>query len=94
MIIPTADDLKTVTDMREDAIGLLNLVKSKKSPTIIMHRNTPQAVLLSVAEYNKLTEMIEDYLDERLAVKLEKEPFNEEDYISIDEVEKELGINV
>ncbi|KKQ51676.1 MAG: hypothetical protein UT19_C0012G0022 [Candidatus Woesebacteria bacterium GW2011_GWB1_39_10b] len=91
-MMPTANDLKTVTDMREDAIGLLNAVNKKKNPIVIMHRNSPQAVMLSVEEYNKLIEMVDDYMDELIAMDLEKEPYKPDDYVSEEEALKELGL--
>ncbi len=94
MIIPTADYLKTVTDLREDTIGLLNAVKKNKNPIIIMHRNSPQAVMLSVEEYNNIMEMISDHMDELTALKLEKETYHPNDYVDEKEVMKKLGINI
>jgi len=96
MFIPTNDNFSTITDMRENAISLLQSVQKKKSPTIIMHRNSPKAVLLSVNKYNQLMEMIEDYLDEELALKLEKRAAKakKSDYISAEKVNQELGLNL
>ena len=73
MMIPTADDIKTVTDMRENTLSLLDRVQKKEGPTIIMYNNTPRAVMLSVEEYNNLMEAIEDYSDELEAISLEKQ---------------------
>ena len=73
MMIPTADDIKTVTDLRENTIALLNKVQKKDRPTIIMHKNSPRAVMLSIEEYNNLVEAIEDYSDELEAIELEKQ---------------------
>ena len=73
MMIPTADDIKTVTDLRENTLSLLALVQKKDRPTIIMHNNSPKAVMLSIDEYNNLMEAIEDYRDELEAIELEKQ---------------------
>ena len=96
MIIPTVNDLKTVTDMREDAIGLLNSVKKRKKPTIIMHHNSPKAVMLSVEEYNKLVEALEDYRGELEAINLEKEAkkSTSKDLISLEELTKKHNIKI
>ena len=72
-MIPTAEDIKTVTDLRENTISVLDGIKKKERPTLIMHNNTPKGVLLSVDEYNHLIEMLEDYEDELEARDLEEE---------------------
>lgn len=90
--IPTEDSIKTVTDMREDAVGLLNLVgKRKNDPTIIFHRNSPKAVILSVEEYNFLLSLLEDHFDEQEAMKLEKVKVKKNDLVPEDELLKDLG---
>lgn len=73
MLIPTKDNVKTITDMREDALGLLKSVQ-RGSPTYIFHRCKPKAVLLGVEDFVKIQELIEDYLDEEEANKLSREP--------------------
>ncbi len=73
MLIPTSKNVKTITDMREDALGLLNLVK-KNGITYIFHRSEPKAVMLDIDEFVRIQEMLEDYFDELDAKQLEKEP--------------------
>lgn len=92
MMIPTTEDIKTVTDLRENTIALLNSIQKKKDPVIIMHRNIPKAVMLSIKKYNRLIEMIEDSMDELLAMELEKEPYDPKNYVDEKTVLKELGI--
>jgi len=92
MFIPTKDNIKTVTDMRENALALLRNVQKKEEPTIILHRSKPQAVLLSLKEYLKLQELLEDYADALEAIEMEKNP--EEGGQSLEEVAKELGIRL
>ncbi|MEA3355561.1 MAG: type II toxin-antitoxin system prevent-host-death family antitoxin [Patescibacteria group bacterium] len=96
MFIPTDNNISTITDMRENAISLLQSVQKKQSPTIIMHRNSPKAILLSVTRYNQLMEMVEDYLDEELVLKLEKQrkTAKKSDYIPFEKVLKEFNIDV
>lgn len=72
--------------MREDALGLLNLVK-KNGVTYIFHRSQPKAVMLDIDEFEKLQEMLEDHQDELDAIKLEKEPRGKG--IPIEEIMKE-----
>lgn len=73
MLIPTQKNVKTITDMREDALGLLDLVK-KNGVTYIFHRSEPKAVMLDIDEFVRIQELLEDHFDEIEAKKLEKEP--------------------
>jgi len=94
MIIPNTKDLKTITDLREDTLGILEAIQKKSEPTVIFHRNTPRAVILSVVEYNRLMEMVDDYLDEKVAMDLEKEPYNPNDYVGEKAALKKLKIKI
>lgn len=96
MIIPTDKDIRTITDMRENTLELLHSLQKKQDPTVIMHRNSPKAILLSIKRYNQLMSMLEDYLDEELAVALEKKALKatKKDYLPLKQVYKELGIDV
>ena len=58
MLIPTTKNVKTITDMREDALGLLEMVQ--KGPIYIFHRSKPQAVLLSIDDFVSLRNTIDD----------------------------------
>lgn len=94
MLVPTKDDVKTITDMREDASGLLKRAEKTDKPTIIFHRNTPKAVLLSVKRYNQLMSVLEDAIDAEIAKELEKEEIKEEDYIPSEKVLRDLKIKI
>ena len=73
MLIPTKTNVKTITDMRENALGLLKSVE-KGSPTYIFHRSKPKAVLLGIDDFVKIQELIENYLDEEETHTLSQEP--------------------
>lgn len=73
MLIPTSKNVKTITDMREDALGLLNLVK-KNGVTYIFHRSEPKAVMMDIDEFVRMQELLEDYFDEIEVQELEKKP--------------------
>ncbi|MEK7177715.1 MAG: hypothetical protein AAB705_02725, partial [Patescibacteria group bacterium] len=79
-------NVKTITDMREDALGLLDLVK-KNGVTYIFHHSQPKAVMMGVDEFVKIQEMLEDYQDELDAIELEKKPRGRG--IPIEEIMKE-----
>lgn len=68
----TAKQIKTITDMREDAVGLLEEVANQGIVYLFQHSN-PRAVMLSLEEFERLQELVEDHLDELEAVKLAKE---------------------
>lgn len=91
MIIPTAKNTKTVTDLRERAVEMLNQTK-KLGPTFILHRSKPKAVMLSIEEYSNMMEMLEDYFDAIKARALEEE--GEKSGIGLDQLIKKYNLNV
>jgi prevent-host-death family protein len=84
MLIPTSKNVKTITDMREDALGLLEQVK-KNGVTYIFNRSEPKAVIMDIDEFVRMQELLEDYFDEIDVQELEKKPIgkliSEEDII-------------
>ncbi len=73
MLIPTKENTKTITDLRERALELLDQVQ-KSGPTYIFHHSQPKAVMLSMEEYTNLLDTLEDYLDSIRAQELEANP--------------------
>lgn len=73
MLIPTDRNVKSITDMRENALGLLRLVE-KTGLAYIFYRSRPKAVMLPIEEFEAMRELLEDYLDEQEAKKLVGEP--------------------
>jgi len=71
MLIPTNQNIKTITDMRENALELLEEVKNQGLLYVFQHSN-PKAVLLSMEEFERLYTLLEDHLDEMEAVKLSR----------------------
>lgn len=63
MILPTEENIKTITDLRENIIKILESLKMDSGPKFIFYKSRPRAVLLSLSEYKKLLELIEDYQD-------------------------------
>lgn len=57
--------------MRENARKLLKEVQTHYGPLFILYRSKPQAVLLSLEEYQKLSDMAEDYIDSLKAKEFE-----------------------
>lgn len=88
----TSKNVKTISDMRENARGLLREAKSSDTPLYIFYRSKPEAVMLSLEEYQKMADMVEDYLDGIRARELEKLDKSKEQWFSHEEVEEILGL--
>lgn len=91
MIIPTTKNTKTITDLRENAVEMLEQTR-KGGPTFIFHHSKPKAVMLSIEEYSNMMEMLEDYFDAVKAKELEEE--GGESGISLDQLIKKYNLNV
>ena len=89
MLIPTSKNTKTITDLREKAVELLDQVQ-KEGPAYIFHRSKPKAVMLSVDEYFSLMELLEDYIDSLKAQELEANP--EKGGISLKELAQKYNL--
>ncbi len=73
MFIPTFENTKTVTDLREDALGVLNQV-DRTGFAYVMHHSKPRAILMNIEQFQSWQEMLEDRWDEMEALKLSREP--------------------
>lgn len=58
--------IRTVTDMRKDADGLLELVDEEKKPIGIFRHNKLAAYLVDPETLEALEAFVEDYLDTQL----------------------------
>lgn len=92
MIIPSEDNVKTVTDMRQNPAGLLREVDREDGPKYIFYRSTPKAVLLNLESYQKLLDLAEDYLDSLTAQEYEKENKKNVGWLSTQKLKKRLGL--
>ena len=72
MLIPTSQNTKTITDLREDALGVLSDV-DKLGLVYLFQHSDPRAVVLSLKEFTKLCELAEDRTDEQDAAELSLE---------------------
>ena len=90
-MIPTAKNVRTITDMRERALRLLREVKEVKGPLFIFHRSQPKAVLLGIEEYEKMRDWVEDYFDSLKAQEYEKIDKSKVKWISFEKLKSELG---
>ena len=71
MLIPTSKNVRTITDMRENTLDLLKTI-DKEGLAYIFHHSKPKAVMLSMDEFSAIQELIENYLDEKEAIKLSR----------------------
>lgn len=92
MLIPTSKNTKTVSHMRKDPIGLLKSVDHSEGPNYIFYRSTPRAVLLNIANYQKLVEMAEDYLDSLAGQEYEKRSKKSVIWLKQKDFETRLGL--
>lgn len=69
----TSKTIRTVTDMRKDADGLLELVKNEKRPIGIFRHNKLDAYLIDPQTLESLEAFVEDYLDQKLIKERVKE---------------------
>jgi len=72
MLIPTSQNTKTISDLRERPVELLKKLSSSYGPLYIFYRSKPNAVMLSLDAYQKLIDLAEDYLDSLKAEEYEK----------------------
>lgn len=90
-LIPTKDNVSTVTDMRRDAVGLIREVK-KMGVKYIFQKSKPQLAMVNMKVFERLMELYEDWEDQQRAYELEKEDWGEG--VSLDDAAKELGIKL
>ena len=62
----TSQNLRTITDMRRDADGLLRLAAERKEPIGILKNNQLKAYLVDARILEKLEEFVEDVIDGQL----------------------------
>ncbi len=72
MLIPTRDNTRSITELRENAVGVLRDAGEKGLVYITQHSKT-QAVLMDIDEFVALHEMLEDFQDVQDARKLSRQ---------------------
>ena len=78
----TSQNLRTITDMRRDADGLLQLVARRKEPIGILKNNKLRADLIDAQLLEKLEEFVEDVIDGQMVEErwLKAKPSDFRDY--------------
>ena len=82
-----------ISDFNKGQAGKIFDEVNKKGPKFVFKNNSPECVLISVDDYSKLLDEIEDLKDLILAEKRMKS-LKEEDLISQEEFEKLAGISL
>lgn len=59
MLNPKA--IKSISDLREDPLGVIKTAEDLGEPVIIIHRGTPVGVVMDLAQYDRYCKLIEDY---------------------------------
>ncbi len=85
-----------ITKAREDLTSLVDRARKKLEEFIITVNGTPAAVLMSVAEYESWKETNEILNDHGLmkAIKEGEEDIKKGNFVTLEELEKELHIHV
>ncbi|MEN8253171.1 MAG: type II toxin-antitoxin system Phd/YefM family antitoxin [Patescibacteria group bacterium] len=81
----TQSNVKTISDMRLDAVNLLNQASTSSGPTYLMYHSKPKAVLLGLEQYQKLLDAYQDQLDSQEAQEWEKEDKSKVKWLTIEE---------
>ncbi|OGM31435.1 hypothetical protein A2630_01430 [Candidatus Woesebacteria bacterium RIFCSPHIGHO2_01_FULL_44_10] len=62
----TSQNLRTITDMRKDADGLLQMAARLRQPVGILKNNKLKAYLIDARTLEALEAFVEDYLDSKM----------------------------
>ena len=85
-----------ITKAREDLTQLVNNASKRLDEYIITVNGTPAAVLMSAAEFESWKETTEILADQPLmeAIREGEEDVKNGNFVTLEELKKELGINV
>ena len=85
-----------ITRAREDLTSLVENVSRKLDEYIITVNGSPAAVLISAAEYESWKETIEILSDKKLmrSIKEGEEDFKKGNFVTFEQLKKELKLNV
>lgn len=64
MLNPKA--IRTISDIREDPLGVIKAAQALGEPIYVFHRATPTGVFMDLAQYQRIREIMEDYDDATL----------------------------
>ena len=82
--------IKSLTDLRTNPAAITQLAKDE-GPVYIFNRSKPISVLMDLEDYEDLIDRLEDALD-AIEIKKLKKSSKKSDFVSLDELKKDLGI--
>jgi PHD/YefM family antitoxin component YafN of YafNO toxin-antitoxin module len=82
--------IKNLTDLRLDPAKITELAQSSDCPVYIFNRSKPVSVLLNINFYQELIDKLEDALDALEMKEFEKKTRSKENWISHEELLKNL----
>ena len=86
----TADQVKTISNIRQNPKEVLNQLTAGKGPFYLLYRSQLKGVILDLKTYARLQEIAEEYQDSLEAQKFEKLDKKKISWVSHKEVENLL----
>lgn len=87
MLNPKA--IKTISDLREDPLGVIKAAQELGEPVCVVYRATPVGVLMDLVQYSRFRQILEDYHDATLIKKTMEDPTVE--WVPLDTLWKDHG---
>ena len=75
MLNPKA--IKTMSDLREDPLGVIKAAEELGEPIYLFNRATPKGVFMDLLQYQRIRELLEDYHDAMLIKETLEDPTSE-----------------
>ena len=88
-LIPSAKNVKSITDLRENANKMIENVQTD-GQYYIFYRNKPKAIFMSLDKYNDLLHSIEELQDLVSIKALDKKKIEKKDFMTLEEFEKSI----
>lgn len=82
----TADQVKTISNIRQNPKEILNQLAAGKGPFYLLYRSQLKGVMLDLKTYARFQEIAEEYQDSLEAQKLEKIDKKKISWVSHEEV--------
>lgn len=66
--------IKSISDLREDPLGVIKTAEALGEPVCVVHRGTPVGMIMDLAEYSRFAQILEDYHDATLIKETMEDP--------------------
>ena len=84
--------IKSLTELRNDPSGVVDLAKKLSEPIYIFNRSKPVSVLMDVNDYEEILDRLEDAIDALEMREFEKLPKRKRDWITHKELKKKYKL--